>query len=286
VFDLWLRSGAFGVIAIPFILLYGIAAGIVWLTHKSPLRPFFASCVGIPGPFFTSIAVLFALFAAFLSNDVQRRANDAQGAIMREADGVRTMLRLTETLGEDGTPMTMAAVGYAREVLSKELPKMRNGMDVTNDLEPLRALSASVMSFFLASSVTPATQNAILDALIDVRRARTDRVTLADRASTPLNWVAMLVLGILTQFAVAVVQLDKIRPQALALFVFTTSSDRPRRAAVFRSSYRRHTVARCGRLGQQVTSWPSAADWLRTGTGGVLDAIRNVLCGWLPHCRD
>ncbi len=49
-----------------------------------------------------------------------------------------------------------------------------------------------------------------------------DRITLADRASAPLNWLAMIVLGILTQLAVAVVQLDKIRPQALALFVFTT----------------------------------------------------------------
>jgi hypothetical protein len=30
-------------------------------------------------------------------------------------------------------------------------------------------------------------------------------------------------LGVLTQVAVAVVQLDRLRPQALALFVFTTA---------------------------------------------------------------
>src|SRR5690349_23881130 len=104
-FDFWLRSGTFGIIAVPFVLLYLVAAGIVWLTHKSPLRPFFASCVGIPGPFFASVAVLFALFAAFLSSDVQRRDADAQGAILREADGVRTILRLTEALGDAGTPV-------------------------------------------------------------------------------------------------------------------------------------------------------------------------------------
>jgi hypothetical protein len=33
----------------------------------------------------------------------------------------------------------------------------------------------------------------------------------------------MLILGVLTQIAVAVVQLERLRPQALALFVFTTS---------------------------------------------------------------
>jgi hypothetical protein len=33
----------------------------------------------------------------------------------------------------------------------------------------------------------------------------------------------MLALGVLTQVAVAVVQLERLRPQALALFVFTTA---------------------------------------------------------------
>jgi hypothetical protein len=65
-FDLWLRSGTVGIIVIPFVLLYLLAALIVWITHKSPARPYFASCVGIPGPFFASVAILFGLFAAFL----------------------------------------------------------------------------------------------------------------------------------------------------------------------------------------------------------------------------
>ena len=33
----------------------------------------------------------------------------------------------------------------------------------------------------------------------------------------------MLILGVATQFAIAVVQLERLRPQALALFVFTTA---------------------------------------------------------------
>jgi hypothetical protein len=37
------------------------------------------------------------------------------------------------------------------------------------------------------------------------------------------NWLATLILGVLTQVAVGVVQLDKLRPQALALSVFTTA---------------------------------------------------------------
>jgi hypothetical protein len=63
--ELWLRSGMVGIILVPCVLLYLIAGAIVWLTHLSPARPFFASCIGIAGPFFASVAVLFSLFAAF-----------------------------------------------------------------------------------------------------------------------------------------------------------------------------------------------------------------------------
>ena len=47
--DLWLRSGALWIVLVPYVVLYSLAAGIVWLTHLSPLRSFFASCIGITG---------------------------------------------------------------------------------------------------------------------------------------------------------------------------------------------------------------------------------------------
>ena len=63
----------------------------------------------------------------------------------------------------------------------------------------------------------------MLDGLVELRQARMERVMLLDRESAPLNWVATLILGVLTQIAVAVVQLDRLRPQVLALLVFTTA---------------------------------------------------------------
>src|SRR5215469_4034130 len=117
--ELWLSSGTAGVILIPFVLLYLIAVGIVWLTHLSPARPFFASCIGITGPFFASVAVLFSLFAAFLSSDVQHRQTEANAAVFREADGIRTILRLSEALGQSGAPVGSAAIAYDQNVLGK-----------------------------------------------------------------------------------------------------------------------------------------------------------------------
>jgi hypothetical protein len=222
-FDLWLRSGTAGIIVIPFLLLYVIAAAIVWLTHLSPARPFFASCVGIAGPFFASVAVLFSLFAAFLANDVQNRTARAQAAVLHEAEGVRTILRLSEALGEASVPARIAAIEYARWVLATELPAMRNAGRTPEDLSAVRNLSLAVLAPSAAVSAPEAAQEAMMDGLVAIRQARLERTTLAGGESAPLNWLATLILGVLTQIAIAVVQLDRLRPQALALFVFTAA---------------------------------------------------------------
>jgi hypothetical protein len=219
--DLWLRSGTLGLIVVPFLTLYAIAATLVWLTHLSPARPFFASCIGITGPFFASVAVLFSLFAAFLANGVQQANNQAQAAAFREADGVRTILRLAEAMGDTGRPVSDATLQYAGFMLAAQGSPARNGRN--EDLWALRKLSAAMLTPAVTAAAPPAAHDAMLEGLVEIRQARTERHSLALRASNPVNWLGMLVLGVLTQLAVAVVQLERMRPQALALFVFTTA---------------------------------------------------------------
>jgi hypothetical protein len=220
--ELWLSSGTAGVILIPFVVLYLIAGGIVWLTHLSPARPFFASCIGVAGPFFASVAVLFSLFAAFLANDVQHRQAEAKAAVFSEADGIRTILRLAEALGASGRMVQTEAVSYARWVLDKEFPAMRQGGE-TEDLSALRSLSLAVLTSSLAVTAPPPVLQAMIGGLVEVRQARMERLLLAAGLNDQMGWLAMLALGVLTQVAVAVVQLERLRPQALALFVFTTA---------------------------------------------------------------
>jgi hypothetical protein len=218
-FSLWLSSDAVVVVLVPFVVLYSIALLIVWVTHKSPARPYFASCVGIAGPFFASVGILFGLFAAFLGNDVQRRGASAEAAVFREADGIRTLFRLSEAVGKDADHIMEAAVAYLEFVLDEELPKMRMRGAVPGKLGKVRALSEAI----LTAPLPPVVQTAMLGALATIRGARLERRTLSGDISSPLSWFAVIALGVLTQIAVAVVQLDKVRPQALALFVFTTA---------------------------------------------------------------
>jgi hypothetical protein len=223
VVDWWLSGSAVGIVLIPVLLLFFIAAAIVWLTHLSPARPFFASCIGIVGPFFASVAVLFGLFAAFLANDVQHQNAAAKAAVFREADGVRTVLRLAEALGDAGRPLKAATLGYAQAVLNNEWPAMQQPGSAVEFLGASRNLALAVLAPNLIAAVLTAVHQTILDSMVEIRQARRDRLSLLAGESDFMSWLAMLVLGILTQVAVAVVQLDRLRPQALALFVFTSA---------------------------------------------------------------
>ena len=99
---------------------------------------------------------------------------------------------------------------------------MRQGAK-TKDLSALRNLSLAVLTSPLGATAPPAVLQAMVDGLVEVRQARTERLMLAAGLSDQMGWLAMLALGVMTQVAVAVVQLERLRPQALALFVFTTA---------------------------------------------------------------
>ena len=116
-----------------------------------------------------------------------------------------------------------AAVDYTQSMLTKEWPAMRERGSATEDLGALRDLTLAVLAPALTAALPAPAHQAMLQGLVEVRQARLERLTLTSGVSDPMNWLAMLVLGVLTQIAVAVVQLERLRPQALALFVFTTA---------------------------------------------------------------
>src|SRR4029077_3786989 len=133
----------------------------------------------------------------------------------------------------------------------------------TEELGALRTLTLAVLAPALTAAAPAAAHQAILDRLIQVRQARLVRRTLTAGVSDPMHWLAMLILGILTQIAVAVVQLERLRPQALALFMFTTAFAatvvRAFRATVLGWGDRSRDSPRCGGIAHAVEYKPTAA---------------------------
>jgi hypothetical protein len=64
-------------------------------------------------------------------------------------------------------------------------------------------------------------QRTMLDMVLRIRTAHEERVLLSNDRTVGTKWAAVLLLALITQLAIAVVHLEKQRPQSAALFIFT-----------------------------------------------------------------
>lgn len=221
--DLWLDTGTAGIILLPFAVLYVLAAAITWLTFFSPARPCFAKCVGVVGPQFMSVAILFSLFAAFLANDVWRQTERARAAVDREANGIRTIMRLADAIGEAGMPLRSAAFQYADAIISAEWPAMRQGVEADAGTAALQRLALVAVSPELGAATSAVLHEVVINAFIEIREARRARIYISNHHVATISWFGMIILGVLTQIGVAVVHLERLYPQTLAQWTFTTA---------------------------------------------------------------
>jgi hypothetical protein len=67
-------------------------------------------------------------------------------------------------------------------------------------------------------------QRTMLDMVLRIRAAHEDRVLLSNDRTVVTKWVAVLLLALITQIAIAVVHLEKPRPQLAALAIFTLAA--------------------------------------------------------------
>lgn len=67
-------------------------------------------------------------------------------------------------------------------------------------------------------------QRTMLDMVLQTRAAHEDRLALSDDRTAVTKWGAVLLLALLTQLALAVVHLERPRPQAAALVIFTLAA--------------------------------------------------------------
>ncbi|MCP5265899.1 MAG: DUF4239 domain-containing protein [Burkholderiaceae bacterium] len=201
------------------------AVGLVaWLMHRSPWSGWIRSLQGVAGPFINIIGILFGLTLAFLANDTWSAHDQARGAVYREADAVRSVLALADTM-----PAVLrdrvrgAALAYAR-TSAAEWPRLaRRDSDpaVTRAADALLGLAASREVLATAGA---AVQARMLGDVVDARQSRDQRISLSQTHINPLKWLGMAFLGFLTLLSVAVVHSDNPRAAIVGIVIFALAA--------------------------------------------------------------
>ncbi|PZA09612.1 hypothetical protein DNX69_22865 [Rhodopseudomonas palustris] len=219
----WLDLPPFGTFATLALLYYGVAAALVAVVFASPLSGSIARFQGVVAPFFSSVAVLFGLLTGFLGYDVAERNRQATRAVQTEAGELQNVYTLSIAAASDMRNIRIALKDYVSSVLKNEWPTV-NGVAAPATSTAFDKMLGEISAPAITRDSGAAVHVALLSSAVRVGTARNTRISLSTDRTSDLKWISVLILGVVTQIALALVHLDKQRPMIAALSVFATGA--------------------------------------------------------------
>lgn len=221
-FKAWLAWPVAAVFASLFALYMSAAALMVWLSFRSRLSACVQSFRGVVPPFFGSTAIIFGVLIAFLSNDIWDRNKQAERVVFTESDTLIALYSLSAASAGNSAGLRAAIRAYASAVVEEEWPQLAEEERSPRTDAALNALLREVAK--PGGGIDASVQRTMLDMVLRVRAAHEDRIALSNDRTVVTKWAAVLLLAFLTQVSIAVVHLEKPRPQVAALLIFTVAA--------------------------------------------------------------
>ncbi len=120
----WLDLSSTGIFATLIVLYFGMVLLLVTIAFRRPFANGIQHLSGVVAPFFGAVALLFALLAGFLANDISDRNRQALRAVHTEAGELRNIYTLSVASVSDMRPIRTALKAYTSAVVSDEWPAM------------------------------------------------------------------------------------------------------------------------------------------------------------------
>jgi hypothetical protein len=220
----WLDLSAPNLFASLALLYGGTTLLLTAIVFASPLKGPIQSLQGVVAPFFNAVAVLFALLTGFLANDASERTRQAHRVVRTEVSELRNIYTLSVASISDMRTIRAAVKAYAASVVSDEWPAMENEMRSAPTRESYDALLQKVSDPAIAAQAGQAVHAALLTAAVRVGSARNERLTLNSDHTNELKWLTVLILSLITQLAIALVHIERLRAFLAALIVFSVAA--------------------------------------------------------------
>jgi len=177
---------------------------------------------GVVGPYFSSVAILFALFASLLAAELWQRQTREDTLLHQEINGLKSMLHISASIDPDTTVVRDAIRSYLRQTAyGAELAPAAPAAPLPSS-EALRRLYrlATDVALFKGNAAANA---AFLQSLDQVRSAREDRTDLHKAHVASSKFFTLLVFGLLTQIAIAFCHAGNPRALAASVMLFSVA---------------------------------------------------------------
>jgi hypothetical protein len=209
---------------IVFVATYLVAGGIYLIVIKLALtgwaRDFKAVSPGMLPP----LGILFALLVGFIAVEVWSNFEKAKTAIATEASALRAVVVLAGTFPEEQKTRIYALIDRHIEVaVNQEWPEMAQ-QRATLSLLPTALIGAlhDALAMKPADDSERSAQPEMVRALHAALEARRQRIVISESAVGAVKWVGILLQGLCTLIAIAMVHSDNRRACAMTLMLFAT----------------------------------------------------------------
>ena len=170
------------------------------------------------------LGILFALLVGFIAVEVWGNFDKAKAAVTTEASALRAVVLLAGGFPDDQRMSIYALVDrHIDESVNKEWPEMAQ-QRMTLAALPTALIEALHDTFALkpADDSERAAQSEMVKELHNALDARRQRIVISESALGTVKWLGLLLQGLCTLVAIALVHSDNRLARALTLILFAT----------------------------------------------------------------
>ena len=207
-----------------FVATYLIAGGVYLIVTKLAVneraRAFKAVSPGMLPP----LGILFALLVGFIAVEVWSNFDKAKAAVATEASALRAVVLLAGTFPDEQRARIYALINrHIEESVNKEWPEMAHRRATLSTL-PTALIEElhDTLALKPADDSQRAAQLEMVKALHTALDARRQRIVISESALGPVKWLGILLQGLCTLIAIAMVHSDNRIACAITLTLFAT----------------------------------------------------------------
>jgi hypothetical protein len=208
----------FGAIYLLAACVYGVVAR---LAVNDRARAFKALSPGMLPP----LGILFALLVGFIAVEVWNNYDKAKLAVVSEASALRAVVLLAETFPEEEKTRIHALIDrHIEDAINKEWPAMARQRATLSTLRAHALIEALQDAITLkpADESQRTVQLEVIKSIQAALDARRQRIVVSQSAVGRIKWAGLLLQGLCTLVAIAMVHSDNRLTSAIALTLFAT----------------------------------------------------------------
>ena len=210
--------------AVVFAATYLLTAVVYWIVTRLAVndraRAFKAVSPGMLPP----LGILFALLIGFIAVEVWNNYDKAKGAVATEASALRAVVLLAGTFPEEQKMRIYALIDRHIEVAVNEGWPAMAGRRLTLSTLPTSLIAALQETLTLkpADDSQRIAQTEMVKAIHAAADARRQRIVISESSVGRVKWAGILLQGICTLIAIAMVHSDNRLACAIAMTLFAT----------------------------------------------------------------